>query len=309
VQASLQAGISFSGVEIFTHLNGLTAGSTAGGAQFAASAAGTIVGIATVAMAIGACVEGFFDLMDASVTKLVDRVMGTNLMRLDNVKQTTPSEIGDSESLDSSEHFQPLTKDILSSYVKNNYCPTCSPGELQNYTGKMFEMAWHRFAYTLPTIGKRNYVPNKEAVDGNYRGEPRTTVPDGMADSVYISTKGEFGVIPQGSYFEVKAKNGDVYASTSNGQIEGHITALKKSHPLAQKGDLFMHIITMANTKISPSITAKAAENGVEIRQWYATYRIDDTGQMVLRFNRVRPYPQRFFDYSDEYDIDVILSY
>jgi hypothetical protein len=29
-------------------------------------------------MAIGACVEGFFDLMDASVTKLVDRVMGNN---------------------------------------------------------------------------------------------------------------------------------------------------------------------------------------------------------------------------------------
>jgi hypothetical protein len=59
VQASLQAGISFSGVEIFTHLNGLTAGSTAGGAQFAASAAGTIVGIATVAVAIGSCVEEY----------------------------------------------------------------------------------------------------------------------------------------------------------------------------------------------------------------------------------------------------------
>jgi hypothetical protein len=82
VQASLQAGISFSGVEIFTHLNGLTAGSTAGGAQFAASAAGTIVGIATVAVAIGACVEGFFDLMDASVTGVVDRVMGNGNNKL-----------------------------------------------------------------------------------------------------------------------------------------------------------------------------------------------------------------------------------
>jgi hypothetical protein len=79
VQASLQAGISFSGVEIFTHLNGLTAGSTAGGAQFAASAAGTIVGIATVAMAIGACVEGFFDLMDASVTGVVDEGLGSSV--------------------------------------------------------------------------------------------------------------------------------------------------------------------------------------------------------------------------------------
>jgi RHS repeat-associated protein len=79
VQASLQAGISFTGVEIFTHLNGLTAGSTMSGAQFAAGAIGTAVGVLTVGMAIGACVEGYADLMDASVTGVVDEGMGKAL--------------------------------------------------------------------------------------------------------------------------------------------------------------------------------------------------------------------------------------
>jgi hypothetical protein len=76
VQASLQAGISFNGVEILTHLNGLSAGGTMSGAQFAASAAGTAIGVLTGGVALGDCVEDYADLMDASMMGVVDREIG-----------------------------------------------------------------------------------------------------------------------------------------------------------------------------------------------------------------------------------------
>jgi hypothetical protein len=157
VQASLQAGISFSGVEIFTHLNGLTAGSTAGGAQFAASAAGTIVGIATVAMAIGACVEGFFDLMDASVTKLVDRVMGGRTL----TARGAGSKTRESPNKIDNQLFEDNYSRLFEYLRKNN-------DGYKKMLDKYFDPKEDKFYYTIGTDASN--IPEPEEGEGSYGG-------------------------------------------------------------------------------------------------------------------------------------------
>ena len=76
VQATVQLGISISQVDVFAQISNVTIGSTFSGTQFAAGAAGAISGALTVATAIGGCIEGYRDVMQASVTKIVDKVMG-----------------------------------------------------------------------------------------------------------------------------------------------------------------------------------------------------------------------------------------
>jgi len=73
VQATVQLGISISQVDVFAQISNVTIGSTFSGTQFAAGAAGAISGALTVATAIGGCIEGYRDVMQASVTKVVDK--------------------------------------------------------------------------------------------------------------------------------------------------------------------------------------------------------------------------------------------
>jgi hypothetical protein len=298
----------------------LTTGSSAGGSAAVQAYAGATIGVAIKFMAILNMLQSIFPVNDINAAeqaksttagaadggRITPKNFDNTISNWHETNSYSPIENWESFFWDS---FDPLSKKILEEFVKSNFCPTCSTGELQTYTGKLFELAWHRFALTLPTIALRNYRPNSEASNGSYRSAPRTTVPDGISDSLYIEDYGVIGHIPNGSYYEVKAKSGAIYNSTSDGQIEGHITGLKKSHPLAREGDLFLHIIVTADTRISASVKATAKANGVTLVHWYATYKINELGQMVIKFNRVRPYPQRFFDYADSYDFEVILSY
>jgi RHS repeat-associated protein len=73
VQATVQLAISISQVDIFTQISNVTIGGTLNGAQFAAGASGAISGVLTVAMAIGGCIEGYRDIMQASISKVVDK--------------------------------------------------------------------------------------------------------------------------------------------------------------------------------------------------------------------------------------------
>jgi hypothetical protein len=76
VQATVQLAISISQVDVFAQISNVTIGGTLNGAQFAAGASGAISGALTVAMAIGGCIEGYKDIMQASMSKIVDKVMG-----------------------------------------------------------------------------------------------------------------------------------------------------------------------------------------------------------------------------------------
>jgi RHS repeat-associated protein len=76
VQATVQLAISISQVDVFAQISNVTIGGTLNGAQFAAGASGAISGVLTVAMAIGGCIEGYKDIMQASMSKIVDKVMG-----------------------------------------------------------------------------------------------------------------------------------------------------------------------------------------------------------------------------------------
>jgi RHS repeat-associated protein len=76
VQATVQLAISISQVDIFAQISNVTIGGTLNGAQFAAGASGAISGALTVAMAICGCIEGYRDIMQASISKIVDKVMG-----------------------------------------------------------------------------------------------------------------------------------------------------------------------------------------------------------------------------------------
>lgn len=105
------------------------------------------------------------------------------------------------------------------------------------------------------------------------------------ATSQSLSSEGIIYLWTKGSWFEVKATDGTLYSSSNSGQLVGHITALKKLHPLAQDGDLFLHVITTDNAIISASVYAAARKNGVTLKRWYATYRINSSGQMEIKFS------------------------
>jgi hypothetical protein len=106
---------------------------------------------------------------------------------------------------------------------------------LQNETERRFENKWHEAAESQPTARIRNYSRNTDVVTGG----DRNTKPDGWADSFqHIVTPTRRTTIRhrRSHWFEVKAKDGKIYNSTSSGQIRGHIDNLSRTHPAAARG-------------------------------------------------------------------------
>lgn len=163
--------------------------------------------------------------------------------------------------------WQWLTKNDLFSFTKMNFGAGLSDAQIHNMVGRRFEDAWNRYA-SLRLIAN-NYRPNDNPFFSETRG--RNVVPDGLGDftrSEYRLNK--WGIpkvwegtrdirIRNGIWVEVKAKNGNIYSSTSSGQIAGHIDAMGRI-PLVKKYGGQIILVTTSNVSISQSVLSSAAK-------------------------------------------------
>ena len=181
--------------------------------------------------------------------------------------------------------WQDLDKATLTSYA-SGLCFTCTPGQLENYMGKMFENAWNSSALATG-FGSDNYQANTDKMTGG----TRATVPDGTADGIIQTPWYRANIrVSKGAWFEVKAKNGDIYNSTSTGQILGHITNLATQVPFGYRnyGPLkasaaSLTLITTSNVSISAGVIATASTYNILIYQYKAQYLMTG-GIMNVRF-------------------------
>ncbi len=182
-------------------------------------------------------------------------------------------------------NWQPLTKAILREYVKTEWCQTCSDGQLEYEIGDAFEEHWHKWAQDELKFNRYRRNDDKFTDNGT-----RPTVPDGLADHQvfrWINGWPRVQIIRNASWFEVKAKNGKIYNSTSANQIDGHITNLATSNPIAVRNRVArLHLVTTSEVEISRSVSTNAFNHGVSVHQHKAMYKMTDTGQMRVRWRR-----------------------
>ena len=196
-----------------------------------------------------------------------------------------------------------LTKNILLNYVRNNYCPDCSNGTLQQKAGTMFENAFH--SIMSADLASFNYKGNEKKFPGFYKGRSRNTIPDGVYDLVRDEVEyrkdnfkiGPFNIripIPTGinttrfsgvQYAEVKAVDGTLYNSSNQGQLEAMITSMHTNSGVNRYGGQFL-IGTTSDTVLSPriyTVGASFGESKISIVHMTSQYRMI-SGSMQVRF-------------------------
>ena len=185
-------------------------------------------------------------------------------------------------------NFEWLDKATLSNYVQNNYCIGCSSGQLENVIGQRFENVWHQYAASNFNIFGWNYrpFPQNVTVPGI-----RNTIPDGWSNS--ICGRGTTPTVyPDARWYEVKAKNGNIYNSTSSGQIRSHIVAMGLSatiQPARRANCAILSIITTSNCNVAASVYREGTRNRIQVNHWYAQYFIDSLGRMKVQFKLYLP--------------------
>ncbi len=169
---------------------------------------------------------------------------------------------------------QPLYKANLLAYVKSLF-PNFSNGRLEQQTGDMFENAWHASA-DASGLAEDGYARNRDPKWGG----TRTTVPDGTADGIIQTPFYEPNiVVPNAAWFEVKAQGGNIYNSTSTGQILGHLTNLAASVSFENRNygkfrasAASLTFVTTADVSISKKVLATATAFNIIIYQYKARY-------------------------------------
>ncbi len=165
-------------------------------------------------------------------------------------------------------------------------CPLCTPGQLENFTGRLFENTWNNSALATG-FGSSNYQSNTQKMTGG----TRNTVPDATMDGIIQTVWYRQNiVVPKAAWFEVKAINGDIYNSTSTGQVLGHITNLAQQVPLKYRnyGPLnasaaSLTLVTTSNVSISPGVIFTASIYNIIVYQYRSQYMM--TGPVMnVRF-------------------------
>ena len=204
-------------------------------------------------------------------------------------KSTESDESGDINNIG----WAPLYKWKLVEYFRQ-LNPLFTPGQLENYIGHTFEDAWHQSALLSGTFAQDNYRANSEKMEGE-----RTTVPDGVSDGfIYTMSyknlpKGKITDeirVPDASWYEVKAKSGNIYNSTSSYQILGHLRNLSSRVPYTYRyygtfkaTAASLSLITTYDVNIATSVTAVAATMNITLYQYKAEYMMVG-GKMIVRF-------------------------
>ncbi len=178
----------------------------------------------------------------------------------------------------SSSDWQPLYKKDLVTYSRHiGECYICRSNDL----GRIFEDIVER------TLGNDPLTP----ISGfhRYRGPKfetggRNTVPDFRADAVYtpirmhgpIPSVGRPEIIENATWYEAKAKYGNLYSSSNQGQIVGHINNLANTF----RDEINQHrgfrprlyVLTTADVNLSPAI--HTVNPSVSVVQGKAHFRI-----------------------------------
>ncbi|MEZ5041078.1 MAG: hypothetical protein R2828_14365 [Saprospiraceae bacterium] len=175
---------------------------------------------------------------------------------------------------------------------------------MENETGNRFEEAWHRYAISNFNLFGWNYrsFPQSVTVPG-----VRNTTPDGWSNS--ICGRGTNPIIyPDARWYEVKAKEGHIYNSTSSGQIESHIVAMGLAttiQPARQANCAILSIITTSNCNVVASVYKTGGRNRIQVNHWYAQYFIDNLGRMKIQFRLYLPCFFGLFEYQNPGDLTV----
>jgi RHS repeat-associated protein len=161
--------------------------------------------------------------------------------------------------------WQPFYKSDLVTYAEETgICTKCKPHQLGNAFERIFEGLFpnpeqHGFRRNLDqtfSYSDRNTKPDFTA--NAYYREPSNGVWDTIWDMMFPTSI----TVPEGTWYEAKAKYGALYASSDDGQIRGHIDNLyqhtlldRQRYPGFVPG---LHIVTTADVGLSKSITAYA---------------------------------------------------
>jgi len=161
-------------------------------------------------------------------------------------------------------------------------------GKLEDKAGKIFEQAFHEFMILIGTPG---YSANSQPFRANAPGR-QAVIPDGMSAAKIILVD-EDGVpldgtlVPDASWYEVKATSGTITKSSFGNQPWGLVTALALSNPIAaNKGWLSLTFATTTDSYVSPELVADAkAQYHIKVTQFKAMYRETDNGYEVTFYN------------------------
>jgi hypothetical protein len=203
--------------------------------------------------------------------------------------QDAARELGSTNS--TSTDWKPLYKTDLSNYGNlTGQCTSCNDQQLGNFFERIVGVGLR----TDPLFTNNNYRENTKKMEQS--GE-RNTVPDFIGDAIQVvsmpKAKSRIEIINNSIWVEVKAKNGDVYNSTSANQIKGHIdnlSSLWSGELSGQRGILSSHfkpkliIVTTADTIVSNSVLSHADIKGVRVEHLVIHYKIDSSGMWHFRF-------------------------
>lgn len=99
--------------------------------------------------------------------------------------------------------------------------------------------------------------------------------PDGIASS-QVLINGGLTIIPNGSWYEVKATSSTITASSFGNQAGGMVNALAAANPvLAQEGVLYLTFATTHDATLSNRFAMSAKiQTGINVGQYKAMYRM-----------------------------------
>ncbi|MCU0432387.1 MAG: RHS repeat-associated core domain-containing protein [Bacteroidia bacterium] len=161
-------------------------------------------------------------------------------------------------------------KDLISFAQKRNYCNPCNDNEL----GTVFEnITYQLLIYPLNGFHNMRYNTTK------FTSSTRNTVPDFIGDQLVIQLFKQSYFISNSAWVEAKAKTGNLYVSSNIGQIRGHIDNLANEFLGVNTGvpsfTPHLHIITTADTYVSPSLYTYATSRGVKLVHFHVYYTPD----------------------------------
>lgn len=196
----------------------------------------------------------------------------------------TPTKVADDE-------WHPLYKKDLVGFLKSVSKHVVD----DNYVGRMFEYLFNEYVTKKKpgNVWGFNFRYNTKKYT---MGGDRNTVPDFVAD-VWTGYNGEGGAtyLIEGSVaYEVKAKYGGVYLSTSTGQLKGHIDNLEAEFAgmVAQFGECcnfkpVLNVVTTFDVTDIDQIYYYGQRHGVEVAHYVAYYRFTNGDKGVeFKFER-----------------------
>ncbi|WP_425556397.1 DUF6443 domain-containing protein [Hymenobacter saemangeumensis] len=158
-----------------------------------------------------------------------------------------------------------LSKSDLSTYYSSTHNGQVGDA---NQLGATFEGIFGRLAShlkVLPYTGRP------------FTGTGRNTVPDFRGPAGYWPKRGIPRVVPNGAWYELKAKNGALYLSSNQYQIKGHIDNLSLQFSRQIQTSNFrpvLWLVTTADVKYSASIASHALGKNVSYGHAHIEYRI-----------------------------------